>query len=132
VSIKTKSKRTDFKTNKQKVWVILLVFIKLISDYPLTFTRRTGMKAGFSPCDRMFACQLKLDGNSFPNILGFHDLHGWPAGGQLAKPLLGSLRGELRWFSYILNNIPRNRQMTDQLIHHTYIDIWKFGIVSVS
>jgi hypothetical protein len=35
----------------------------------------------------MFVCQLKLAGNSFPNILGFHGLRGSPSVGQLAKTL---------------------------------------------
>jgi hypothetical protein len=35
----------------------------------------------------LFVWPLKLAGNSFPNIIYFHGFHGWPAVGQLAKPL---------------------------------------------
>jgi hypothetical protein len=43
-------------------------FRNFISDYPFSFTRRTGKKDEFSHCKRMFVYQLKLAGNSFPNI----------------------------------------------------------------
>ena len=34
----------------------------------MRLTIRAGKKGEFSPCERMFVCQLKMKGDTFPNI----------------------------------------------------------------
>ena len=99
-----------------------------------------GKVAEFSPCERMFICQSKLEGQVSTSPLPLLEdrklgleligrgFHGRPAGGPLPEPLheLGKLSpASFNWQMNILSQVDNSAALPALLIAHPVQIVWK-------